>query len=293
MKKLLALLLALMMVFSLAACGKDDDSAGKNNDGEEEEEQISGTFVLVSKEEYYADGEFYSGLYFSYDDKGRLVEIEDTRPAREYTYSYTYNEDNYITQSVYVDSSDCDKTRTYSYTFEDGTLSAISVQWDGQDFCTLTYSFNEDGSLETEYLDYIRGEDACHTYQYDNNGNITQITREWNHEDTFVTTLTYSGSSLVGMDVDSEVIREYELDEDGNTLSLDDKQLVYDQYGNIVKVVYSSGFYEEYTYERMDVPENLIPLMECVIFEYTECNEHFRFNGFVNPPFYLLWAILN
>lgn len=317
MKKLLALLLCFVMVISLAACGQIGNSTGMNNGstgtniytpatngsdgnrGEEGgEEPISGSSVLVRVEEFYADGELYSGIYFTYDDNGRLTNITSSGNTSIFSHTYTYNDENYITQRTSVDSLDRTSTLIYDYIFENEKLTKLVAHWDGEDYCQINYSYHADGSLEMEYMDLVRGEDAGHYYQYDGNGNITHITREWDRSYTYETSLTYAANSLLTMTVDSDIVRNYEHDENGNLLpqegnSVGDIELVYDHFGNIIRMEYPNGFCVVYTYETMEVPENLIPLMECITFEYTKCDKLFRYLGFLNLPYSLYWHILH
>jgi len=210
-----------------------------------------------------------SGSYtFYYDARGNVTKEEKTINSVLYTTQYSYNKDNVLTSITHPSG------RTISYTLDvtgrviqvDTTLSgnpktlASSITYlpyggiTGLTFGnTLSLTHGHDNQYRTSSI--VVGSILDRIYNYDANGNVTFIDdSESAGNETLETAGIYSydqGTNLLA-DMWREVPVVYDYDENGNTISANNRTFSYDLSNRLITVQEGSTTLGQYVYNGLN-----------------------------------------
>ena len=174
-----------------------------------------------------------SGYRYSYDKNNNLTRIRSNMDGKYWNTYYTYDEDNRPSQITLSNG----KTIEYVYGKTTGRPDYITRHLDTDYVVDWTYKSGANGSSTTLISTYSNGSDARYNYNYDANGNITQI---WRGSVTFAgATEKYS----YVYDAANQLIRENLYYGSGNAENAT-YTYSYDKWGNILsksKYAYTTG----------------------------------------------------
>ena len=174
-----------------------------------------------------------SGYRYFYDENNNLIKIRSNMDGIYWNTGYTYDEDNRLSQITLSN----DKTINYAYDPETGRLDYLIYHLGVEYKVDVTYKSGANGSATSLIYTYTNGSDARYNYNYDANGNITQI---WRGSVTFASaTEKYSYE----YDAANQLIRENLYYGSGNAENAT-YTYSYDKWGNILsksKYAYTTG----------------------------------------------------
>jgi len=210
-----------------------------------------------------------SGSYtFYYDAQGNLVKEEKTINSVLYTTEYGYNKDNVLTSITYPSG------RVINYTLDvTGKTTQVDTTLNGNPKTlassitylpyggitgltygnTLSLSHGYDNQYRTSSI--VVGSILDRTYNYDANGNITYIDdAEAAGNEAIETAGIYSydqGTNLLA-DMWREVPVVYDYDENGNTISANNRTFSYDLANRLITVQEGSTALGQYVYNALN-----------------------------------------
>ena len=114
-----------------------------------------------------------SGYRYSYDKNNNLIKIRSNMDGMYWNTDYTYDKDNRPSQITLSN----DKTINYTYGSATGRLDYITYNLNVEYEVDVTYKSGANGSATSLISTYQNGSDEPYRYNYDANGNITQIWR--------------------------------------------------------------------------------------------------------------------
>jgi RHS repeat-associated protein len=226
-----------------------------------------------------------SGSYASrYDAHGNLVREDKTINSILYTTQYAYNEDNNLTSITYPSG------RTVTYTLDAaGKITQVDTTLNGNPktlASSITYlpyggitglTFGNAISLTHGYDNQYRtssivvGSILDRTYNYDANGNITYIDDGESAGNEALETAglyTYDQGTNLLADMWREVPVVYDYDEDGNTISANNRTFTYDLSNRLITVQEGSTTLGQYVYNALNQRIKKILPAETTIFHY-------------------------
>ena len=227
-----------------------------------------------------------SGSYaFWYDAQGNLSREDKTISNVLYTTQYAYNLDNNLTSTIYPTG------RTVTYTLDQtGRITQVDTTLNGNpktlasSISYLPYgwitelTFGNGLSLSHGYDNQYRtssivvGSVMSRTYDYDPNGNITSILDavEPPGNETFENAGTYAydtGTNILA-ETQGEANVVYDYDENGNTISANNRTFIYDLSNRLITVQDSGVTIAQYVYNALNQRIKKILPSETRIFHY-------------------------
>ena len=110
---------------------------------------------------------------YKYDENNRLIQLTHTVNGTTWSTGYTYDSDGRQQQITLSNG----KTIEYAYGATTGRPDYITLHLDSDYVVDWTYKSGANGSTTALISTYTNGSDARYNYNYDANGNITQIWR--------------------------------------------------------------------------------------------------------------------
>lgn len=263
MKRLISLFLILMLAFSLVSCKKSDYNEAlellENGDFDK-------AYCLFEDLGDYKDAKDYLGKFYfvpveivvtESDDETETTKIEIGKNGLTSKVTYIWEEDDEI------------ETEINEYTY-DNSGNIISETWsdDSGIYCTLTYSYDDHGSLIRTITSYRDDEDYVTNYQhtYDSLGNIIKTVKSEDGEERVYTYVYDGDGNLVNETITAHdgyfCSRTYTYDESGNLIEERTEEsnfsevtdYLYDDKGNLVKKTRTSSYgfsgSYEFTYDK-------------------------------------------
>lgn len=243
---------------------------------------------------YFSDGSPNTRTTYTYDEKGRVAVrdhvnyLSDTFNQKT-TYYREY--EDLVTRIHHEDPTEQYDT-TFSYEFnDDGTIASFRRTAFGTSYTNYAFEYDALGRLSVTTLTFSshRGEQNCYCF-YDADGRLYKFSHPYSSTGE-VTTLTYDDQGrLTGLRCASPLVTnvDYVYDENGNlaakqAVDWTDPSLIYtytdgvltgieyvidprcstlkpktytlDEFGNAIRIATEDGKCTEYTYERMELPE--------------------------------------
>lgn len=244
---------------------------------------------------YFSDGSPNTRTTYTYDEKGRVavrdhVNYFSDSFSQKTTYYREYND--LVTRIHHEDPMEQYDT-TFSYEFNDnGTIASMRCTSFGTSITNYAFEYDSLGRLSVTTLTFSshKGEQHCYCF-YDADGRLYKFTSPYSSTSQVDNTLTYDDQGrLTSLRCASlQVInRDYTYDENGNltakqAVNWTDPSLIYtytdgvltsieyvidprcstlkpktytlDEFGNVIRIATEDGKCTEYTYERMELPE--------------------------------------
>ena len=162
-------------------------------------------------------GTVVSGYKYEYDQCNNLTKLVCTAAGSTWNTVYTYDEDNRPETTTFASG----KVQTNTYDGM-GRLTRKRLGLSSNYDTTLTYIAGANGSNTAVLATYKNGSDTAYSYAYDDNGNMTSITRG-----TTSVTYQYNGAN--------ELVRE------NNQFTNQTVTYTYDSCGNLTGIADGSG----------------------------------------------------
>ena len=258
---------------------------------------------------YTANTDHVYKIEYTYDENGRLSKISTYHDGSKIgTRKYTYDENGNIIKNIYTNSSGETDVSEYTYDKNGNIIKAVNPVVDdvavprktdyidallldpsylGYDVLSVEHSYDKNGNLGKiscyDYRHNVIIGTTEHSFEYDQNSNITKVVYTRNQEDNFsqcTDEFTYDSYGNIikqvttynDNSVNSVTVIETSYDENNNMTdsitsyyldgSLDGSnrnQFSYNEYGSIVKMVTTQNFsgetyINEYKYEFVYSP---------------------------------------
>lgn len=225
---------------------------------------------LITEISYYPDGSIIQQLEYSYDEKGNLkeetLEEEGSEVAERKTHDYLENGKKHKTYVHYLDGSY--DTIEYIYDDKGRLISKITTDSEGEVDQRKEYKFQDDKLLkETEYDHEDNITDEL-TYNYDDKGNLKEMTH-------------YDGIEKISV----KTLHEY--DEKGRRIEsiiynnkgkpVEKHGFSYDEEDRVIEATEETAYENNTTTMQYDAKGNII--------EQKEVNEDGEINHFVERTF--------
>ncbi len=233
-KRIFVLFLVAILLLTFTACSKKSDkavdTAGKPEDTSTPTAQTE-TVWLVSKANYYIDGNLESWGEYTYDQNGNVIckTIFNADGSREARYEYVYYENGSLESVTQYNSEE--KIRYQSCYDEDGKLTSWS-EYQRIQLIRFEYTYDEHGNqtLRTKYNekgDQIQRTEIVNVYD-DNSNRISETYYDANGNYLARNEYTYDANNQISM-----------CSYDENNVLVDMYEYVYDANGNQTKKTFA------------------------------------------------------